>query len=376
MSGQNCSRLNKSSPNSVKQGPLKATIPISSVMKNSGNLKSPSGNNAYFRKNGSSPEHASGQRSPGSAGYKGKPKAASATNCTMRRTASMDAIYLKGHWPRDGFRWSMGTLHVNEATQVDSAIYILIRASQQMVLQTDESCLSDLRQIHCISEIDRRQDRPSARSRVWSTKDPKGSLSVGGGGGGENTLNTSSQTVSTYYSPPMPKPLTKPSIRSSVEGLNQEIERLVLKTDGETHACRSFEDRYSETIPEGHRAPVADLFKFAARSRSVDTQTPQNFGNSSHSSGESQGSSPDQETSKLGSSPQINRFLAREPPDGCEKVLSKSLTENRLPALEHAPQPTTFKLQPSSGSAFQILRPIRTNVSDQDLPIVPSADDD
>lgn len=38
----------------------------------------------------------------------------------MRRTASMDAIYLKGHWPKDGFHWNMGTLHVNEATQVDN----------------------------------------------------------------------------------------------------------------------------------------------------------------------------------------------------------------------------------------------------------------
>ena len=32
-------------------------------------------------------------------------------------------------------------------------------------------------------------------------------------------------------------------------------------------------------------------------------------------------SSPDLDGSKLGTSPQINRFLAREPPDGCEKVL-------------------------------------------------------
>lgn len=31
-------------------------------------------------------------------------------------------------------------------------------------------------------------------------------------------------------------------------------------------------------------------------------------------------SSPDLDGSKLGTSPQINRFLAREPPDGCEKV--------------------------------------------------------
>lgn len=32
-------------------------------------------------------------------------------------------------------------------------------------------------------------------------------------------------------------------------------------------------------------------------------------------------SSPDLDGAKLGTSPQINRFLAREPPDGCEKVI-------------------------------------------------------
>lgn len=37
-------------------------------------------------------------------------------------------------------------------------------------------------------------------------------------------------------------------------------------------------------------------------------------------SGGSVCSSPDLDGSKLGTSPQINRFLAREPPDGCEKV--------------------------------------------------------
>lgn len=360
MSGPNSSaRLPKSSPNLVKQGPLKATIPISSVMKPNSNFKS-SGNNVsptYLWKN-RSPDHISGQRSPGSAGYKGKPNSSLRDDPggPMRRTASMDAIYLKGHWPKDGFHWNMGTLHVNEATQ------------------TDESCLSDLRQIHCISELADRSERPSLRSKARNTKD------VGarhGSPSGENTLNSSSQTISSIYSPTMLKPLTKPSMRSSVEGLNQEIERLVLKTDSDAHSSRCFDiDRYSETIPEGHRAPVADLFKFAGRSRSVDTQTPQNFGNSSNSSGESQGSSPDQEGSKLGSSPQINRFLAREPPDGCEKVQSKSLIDKKMFPLEHMPQPSTFKLKPSLGSAFQILKPVKNDTSDQDLPIVPSDDDD
>lgn len=91
-------------------------------------------------------------------------------------------------------------------------------------------------------------------------------------------------------------------LRSSVEGLNQEIERIVLRTGAEAPL----------PTPEGHRAPLAEILQ----SRSVNTQTPQGFGN-----GSSSGSSPDTEA-KLGTSPQLNRFLAREPPDGCEKVRS------------------------------------------------------
>jgi hypothetical protein len=45
--------------------------------------------------------------------------------------------------------------------------------------------------------------------------------------------------------------------------------------------------------------------------------------------GGSRGSSPDQETGKLGTSPHINKFLAREPPDGCEKVNLKFVEDTR-----------------------------------------------
>jgi len=37
----------------------------------------------------------------------------SGVNCTIRRTASLDTIYLQGHWPRDSFN-----LQVDKATQV------------------------------------------------------------------------------------------------------------------------------------------------------------------------------------------------------------------------------------------------------------------
>ncbi|XP_018565556.1 protein FAM117B isoform X2 [Anoplophora glabripennis] len=368
MSGQHSqgtpARIPKSSPSSGKQGPMKATIPMSSVLKQSSTLisgNSPAVSPTYYWKNRTSPDHSSGQRSPGSSAYKGKSKTmrpCSSDGTIIRRTASLDTIYLKGQWPRDSFYWHTGILQIDKATQ------------------TDESDWLDPRKIHSISETEDKIEKLTIRQKPRGTKETNGKhLSSG-----DNTLNSSSQTLSSCILSPtfkattvcIPiKPIPKASIRSSVEGLNQEIERIVQKTGGESHSSRSDDyEKFYQITPEGHRAPLPDLFR-STRSRSVNTQTPQDFGGSGHSSGDSVGSSPDQETNKLGTSPHINKFLAREPPDGCEKVHLKSLDETKYVPLEHAPQPCTFKLKPSLGSAFHILHPNISNTVDQDLPLVP-----
>ncbi|XP_033231070.1 protein FAM117B-like isoform X2 [Belonocnema kinseyi] len=123
-------------------------------------------------------------------------------------------------------------------------------------------------------------------------------------------------------------------MRSSIEGLNQEIEGLVLKsTNSYSDSDHMIEDKYAryreQITPEGHRAPLADLLR---ATRSVNTQTPAtDMPSSSYSSGGSRGSTPEQEKeSRLGTSPHINRFLAREPPDGCEKVHLKFTEDSRI----------------------------------------------
>lgn len=60
-------------------------------------------------------------------------------------------------------------------------------------------------------------------------------------------------------------------MRSSVEGLNQEIEKLVL-VPGQQHSCRPESNHFARGIPEGHRAPLADILH--SDTRSVNTQTP------------------------------------------------------------------------------------------------------
>ncbi|XP_076251411.1 protein FAM117B-like isoform X2 [Rhynchophorus ferrugineus] len=350
MSGQQSAvstpcRVAKTPPNSCKQGPMKATIPMSGVVKPTSTVKSARSptmvtciSPSLSWRNRTSPEQASGQRSPGSSSYKGKSKYSGRSVEAMRRTASLDTIYLKGHWPRDSCSWGhMGTLQIDRATQ------------------TDEGDWSESRKIHCISEGEDKFDKFGLRPKLRGNKESS-SRHVSPG---DHVSNTSSQTLaSCIISPTLKinpvnislKPIPKPSMRSSVEGLNQEIEKIVLRTGSEGNS--SDRPDLQQATPEGHRAPLAELLRY--KSRSVNTQTPQDF---SHSSGDSHGSSPDNEASKLGTSPHINKFLAREPPDGCEKVRLKSLDEKTNILLEHAPQPSSFKLKPSLGSAFKILQP-------------------
>lgn len=96
---------------------------------------------------------------------------------------------------------------------------------------------------------------------------------------------------------------------------------------------------------------------------------------------DSQGSSPDQDRMLSGSSPQINRFSSRAPPDGCERVLSKSVPILRPIPREVVSHPTTlYTLKPSSHSAFESLhRGMQVSQQDEEMdgdsPKVPEQED-
>ncbi|XP_044271860.1 uncharacterized protein LOC123015882 isoform X4 [Tribolium madens] len=167
----------------------------------------------------------------------------------------------------------------------------------------------------------------------------------------------------------LPSPIAKSSVvvppkssRNSEEGLNQELE---LYANAETFEC----DRLQEPIPEGRKAPVAELIREGPYSR-IYQPTNQN-------SSDSQGSSPDQERILSGSSPQINRFSSSAPPDGCECVLSKSVPILRpIPREVVTSHPnTSFTLKPSSHSAFESLQQTSKDTSDRDSPKVPDQED-
>uniref|UniRef100_A0A0A9YLJ7 Protein FAM117B n=1 Tax=Lygus hesperus TaxID=30085 RepID=A0A0A9YLJ7_LYGHE len=350
----------RKSPCSRQQGPLKATLPVSSLTRQVSSKEvrcdSPGGSSW---KSSISPDSAlSGIRSPGSVNYKGKSKTLHRGNsefssACMRRTASLDTIYLTGHWPRE----SLG-LQVDRSTQTDE----WLTEGRKRLESSNEDKLDKF--------IRHRMQRSKEMQRG-----PPFSMASGLGSPDSH--------------------IQRHRIRSSIEGLNQEIERLVLRGSCQP-GCSSSQDVHDskgcvESTPEGHRAPVADLLR--QNTRSVNTQTPAYADASAQSSGPpsvfsgspagsrsssraadsrppsdlqggmSEDSSPETESKNLGTSPRINRFLAREPPDGCERVNLKFQEENRKPMVDLSemdyplkPASVNFQLKPSLGSAFQPLR--------------------
>uniref|UniRef100_A0A4W5LME8 Family with sequence similarity 117 member Ba n=1 Tax=Hucho hucho TaxID=62062 RepID=A0A4W5LME8_9TELE len=72
---------------------------------------------------------------------------------------------------------------------------------------------------------------------------------------------------------PIPKS-TAPRFRNSVEGLNQEIERIIIR---DTPQLRD-EVIIPQDVPDGHRAPPPLPPQRSSSTRSIDTQTPSGGG--------------------------------------------------------------------------------------------------
>uniref|UniRef100_A0A7M4YMC2 Uncharacterized protein n=1 Tax=Anopheles funestus TaxID=62324 RepID=A0A7M4YMC2_ANOFN len=314
-----------------------------------------------------SPEHAiCGNRSPGALTCKGK----ILNDGCIRRTASLDALYL-----RPAPAWSLITptlLQLDKATQTEESFLVRTRgttgtmlsaaqppdvtgpspsstSSSPVITRTDATTPTDLKMEKVI------------RQRLQRTH--RGEHSVSSQTLSPNHAKASPVSIPTRTCPPVHiRPM-----RNSVEGLNQEIEKLVLYP-GQQHSCRAELEMYSRGTPEGHRAPLADLFHGAGAvslvggpgdTRSVNTQTP--LGDTLSSDDGSQSTSPDEGAVTTSASPRINKFLAREPPDGCEKVnlkLTEADTSTNTACFK--PCTTAFQLKPSLGSAFQPLQPLPT----------------
>ncbi|KAJ9585370.1 hypothetical protein L9F63_002830, partial [Diploptera punctata] len=317
MSGQGSQRVRKSSPcSSSKQGPMRATLPMSSLLRQGSNLRKSKSNSPTLSPTSAwktviSPDASlSGQRSPGSLSYKAKSKTLNARSSNsfsggnvIRRTASLDTIYLKGQWPREKFHMYCGQLLVKSVQTEEWT------SEQRKQHRYQDSSGNEDKLEKYIRHRLQRSNKESGSSRERTAAfglilqptatTPSSSIAPTTPSGGDTQhnavmlpstgTNTTSSTSATATARAVPvnipvKPMVpRPPMRNSIEGLNQEIERLVLKAGGAQDTEREEEKTYQVT-PEGHRAPLADLLR---STRSVNTQTPAggDFTGSSQSSG-------------------------------------------------------------------------------------------
>ncbi|XP_017547708.2 protein FAM117B [Pygocentrus nattereri] len=312
---------------------------------------------------------------------------------SIRRTSSLDALtgpYLLGQWPRDATHAPCVPYMRDKATQTPSAWLDESDEKRRSCHQRSASWGST-DQLKEIAKLRQQLQRSKHISRHHRDKDRKSPFN-----GNHVSINQSQAPIP--KSVLIPIPISKSSVsrfRNSVEGLNQEIERIIIRDSGEKE-----EHLIPQDAPDGHRAPPP-LCQRSASSRSIDTQTPSGImAGSSHSNSSSRSQSvspaflsvpsepcsespspneeplsdsrdkdlaPGSPLPKYASSPKPNNsyMFKREPPEGCERV--KVFTEEtQARPLRDIPQflcPDRNKVNfvPKSGSAFclvSILKPL------------------
>ncbi|XP_078278278.1 glucocorticoid induced 1a [Rhinoraja longicauda] len=289
----------------------------------------------------SSPE----RRSPNSPVYKVERSKSQQmrTSNTIRRTSSLDTItgpYLTGQWPRDPHVHYPSSMK-DKSTQTPN-FWSDEGTEKKTTHQRSASWGSADQLKEQIAKLRQQLQRSKQSSRHNKEKERQSPLH-----GNHTAINQSQASAVRFITGPASNITVSKSaisrVQNSVEGINQEIERMFIKDNGEKEELsRPLE------IPDGHRAPFPSHYR-SSSTRSIDTQTPSVQERSSSCSSHSPCVSPfyptgSQEGSpcsaedlqydrekdsgsnsplpKYASSPKPNNsyMFKREPPEGCEKV--------------------------------------------------------
>ncbi|KAL4609030.1 protein FAM117B [Arapaima gigas] len=313
------------------------------------------------------------------------------SNSSIRRTSSLDTLagpYLLGHWPRDCSYTYCAPCMRDKATQTPSA-WADECSEKRRNSHKRSASWGSTDQLKEIAKLRQQLQRSKHSSRHHREKERKSPFN-----GNHAAVNQSQAPIP--RSVLIPVPISKSAVsrfRNSVEGLNQEIERIIIRD-----AVEREEQLVPQDIPDGHRAPPP-LPHRSSSTRSIDTQTPSGggagggAGNHSNSSSRSQSISPsfitvtdDMGTEspcpgedllsdgrekdpcpsspvpKYASSPRPNNsyMFKREPPEGCERV---KVFEEMPPRPPHeipqflCPDKNKVNFIPKSGSAFCLALP-------------------
>ncbi|RXM32100.1 Protein FAM117B [Acipenser ruthenus] len=329
-----------------------------------------------------------------SGGERPQQPSVSPSNNNIRRTSSLDTLaapYLSGHWPRDS-QGQCAPCMRDKATQTPSA-WAEECSEKKKGSHKRSASWGSTDQLKEIAKLRQQLQRSKHSSRHHRDKDRQSPFH-----GNHAAINQSQAPIP--KSVLIPIPISKSTVsrfRNSVEGLNQEIERIIIKETGDKD-----EQLIPQDIPDGHRAPPP-LPQRSSSTRSIDTQTPSGVDRSSNSSSRSQSISPTFFTisnegseespcsaddlltdgrekdcgnssplPKYASSPKPNNsyMFKREPPEGCERV---KVFEETLPRQLHeippfyCPDKNKVNFIPKSGSAFCLVSILKPLLPTQDL---------
>ncbi|XP_010077168.1 PREDICTED: protein FAM117A, partial [Pterocles gutturalis] len=264
----------------------------------------------------------------------------------VRRTSSLDTIvgsYLLGQWPRDAEGASASCMN-DKATQTPVSWHDaeVGKASSSAHKRSASWGSTDHRRE--IAKLKQQLQRTKLNGRSGKEKEKSSPLQ------GDHAVLGSLRDSPSGFLSPAPVLRLSPCLHRSLEGLNQELEEVFVKEQGDEELLRILD------VPDGHRAPAP------AQRGSGDTSLALEPSSSSWEGSPSP-------VPAFASSPRPNHsyVFKREPPEGCERVR----------AFEEAPSPgpdQTF--QPScpdknkvhfnpTGSAFcpvSLVKPLFPNV--------------
>uniref|UniRef100_A0A673Z4K3 Family with sequence similarity 117 member Bb n=1 Tax=Salmo trutta TaxID=8032 RepID=A0A673Z4K3_SALTR len=311
----------------------------------------------------------------------------SSSRSSIRRTSSLDLLltgpYLAGHWPRECSHVPCQPCMRDKATQTPSAWAEEFVEKRRRASHQRSASWGSTDQLKEIAKLRQQLQRSKHSSRHHRDKERKSPFN-----GNHAALHQA----------PIPKTVLIPikssvsRMRNSVEGLNQEIERIIICDAGER------DELHPHHVPDGRRAPPplsqrSSSPSIVSRSySSINTQTPQGGRGASGGgvvSSRSESVSPsfltvptDTETTgerggdgvgenlgpgsplpKYASSPRPNNsyMFKREPPEGCERVKVFTEETQSVPQFLTGPDKNKVNFIPNSGSAFclvSILKPL------------------
>ncbi|XP_007902968.1 glucocorticoid-induced transcript 1 protein isoform X2 [Callorhinchus milii] len=314
------------------------------------------------------------------------------TSNTIRRTSSLDTItgpYLTGQWPRDPHIHYPSSMK-DKSTQTPS--FWSDEGTEKKSTHQRSASWGSADQLKEIAKLRQQLQRSKQSSRHNKEKDRQSPLH-----GNHTAINQSQASAARFIPGPASNITVSKSaisrVQNSVEGINQEIERMFIKDNGEKEELsRPLE------IPDGHRAPFPSHYR-SSSTRNVDTQTPSVQERSSSCSSHSPCVSPfyptgSQEGSpcsaedlqydrdkdsgsssplpKYASSPKPNNsyMFKREPPEGCEKVKVFEEMASRTPSsvpLFSCPDRNKVNFIPKGSAFFPVSIVSRPLFSTSDL---------